>query len=243
MSLRLFGSWRWSPHWSVGLELLAQEERGLTNATDWAVFQDDGFRGNALAADGTRQSVRLGLTHDTRPRDRREGIPFIGTVERGNEDRLSLTWEGAGGPLGGDFDFGLLRLDARAFLKLGGHQFLAARILVGTSTGGTLTPQSELYAGGISTLRAHSYKTFRGDRLALLNIDYSMDVWKAIQALLFIDSGRAWVADDEPNGPRMALDGGFGLQTRDKHLRILLARDLQRDDGGLLLSVRTNATF
>lgn len=240
---RLFGNWRWSKHWSVGLEVMAEDERGLANATDWAVFQHDEFRDNAVAEDGTRHSMKFGVTHDTRPHDRREGIPFIGEVHRADEDLVSLTFEGAGGPLGGDFDFGVLRLDARGFLKLGGHQFLAARLLLGTSTGGTLPPQSELYAGGISTLRAHPYKTFRGDRLALLNVDYSIDVWSVLQALVFVDWGRAWVDDNEPNGPRLAIDGGIGLQTRDEHLRVHLARDLGRDDGGLILSVRTNATF
>jgi len=240
---RLFGSWHWSRHWSIDGQLMAQDERPLVNATDWAVFRDDGFRENRAAIPGTRRSVRVGFTHDTRPHDRREGIPFIGDVQRGNEDLVRLTWEGVGGPLGGNFDYGILRLDARGFLKLTSHQFLAARVLAGAATGGTLPPQSELYAGGISTLRAHRYKTFRGDRLALLNVEYSIDVWKIVQALVFVDIGRAWVADDHPNVPRLATDGGIGLQTRDEHLRVHLARDFQRGDGGLLLSVRTNATF
>ena len=241
--VRFFGSYRWSPRLALDGELTAEDETGLENATDWAVFRDDGFRDNRIAATGSRRSVRIGITHDTRPHDRREGIPFIGAVPRRNEDLVRLTWEGAGGALGGDFEYGLLRLDARGFLNLGAHQFLAARVLGGSSTGGTLPPQAALYVGGISTLRAHPHKTFQGDRLALLNVDYSIDAWKMIQGLLFLDFGSAWVADDNPNGPKMAIDAGVGLQTRDQHLRVHLARDLSRSDGGVVLSVRTNATF
>jgi hypothetical protein len=241
---RIFGAWRWSRHWKVDAGAVVQDERPLANETDWSVFGgDEDFRVNPEAARGTRHGASIAFTHDTRPHPVREGIPFIGEVDRSNHDVVRLSWHGAGGPLGGDFDFGLLRLDARGFLKLAPSQFLAARIVAATATGDSLPPQETLFSGGVGTLRAHPHKGDRGDRLLLANLEYSIDVWNAIQAMVFFDVGRAWFDDDHPNGPRFHTDGGLGLQTRDQHLRLQLARDLARDDGGLVFSVRTNATF
>jgi len=239
---RLFAAWRWSRHWTVDAGAVVQDERPLENQADWSVFGGDDFRANPAATRGTRHGTSIAFTHDTRARPRREGIPFIGEVDRSNNDVVRLSWHGAGGPLGGDFDFGLLRLDARGFLKLAPSQFLAARIVLATATGDSLPPQETLFAGGVGTLPGHPHKRDRGDRLALANLEYSIDVWNAIQAMVFFDVGRAWFQDDHPNGPKFHTDGGLGVQTRDQHLRLLLARDLARD-GGLIFSVRTNATF
>jgi outer membrane protein assembly factor BamA len=135
------------------------------------------------------------------------------------------------------------RLDARGYWKLTPEQFLSARLLAGRGTRGRLPEQEQFYAGGISTLRGHPYKAFRGDRQLLVNAEYAVDLVQAAQAVVFADCGRAWFDAEHPDGPRLPIDVGLGLQTRDERLRILFARNARDPDAPLFVTVRTRATF
>jgi outer membrane protein assembly factor BamA len=240
---RLFARGEVTDKYALSAALLVEEQRALATRTDWAVFGPDAFRENPAAAEGTLRATAITLSHDSRPRGPDHTAPFIGEVRRSNRDWVRLTYEAAGGALGGDFDYGFVRLDARGYWKLTPTQFLAARLLGGRAVHGRLPAQKAFFAGGVGTLRGHSHKADRGDRVLLANVEYSIDLYRAVQGVLFGDIGRAWDSARHDTMPRAALDGGFGLQTRDQRLRLLVARDLRRERAPLLVSVRTTATF
>jgi outer membrane translocation and assembly module TamA len=240
---RLFARGDVTDKYALSAALLVEEQRALAARTDWALFGPERFRANPAADEGTLRAVAVTLSHDSRPRGPDHSAPFLGEVRRSNRDWVRLTYEGAGGGLGGDFDYGFVRLDARAYWKLTPGQFLAARLLGGRAVHGRLPVQKGFYAGGVSTLRGHRFKSDHGDRVLLANLEYSIDLYRAVQGVVFGDIGRAWDSARHETMPRAALDGGFGVQTRDQRLRLLLARDLRRERAPLLFSVRTTATF
>lgn len=240
---RFFARGELTDKYALAGALLIEEQRALSTRTNWAVFGPDAFRANPAADEGTLRAAALTLSHDSRPKGPDNSAPFIGEVRRSNRDWVRLTYEGAGGALGGDFDYGFVRLDARGYWKLTPNQFVAARALGGRAVHGRLPVQKQFFAGGFSTLRGHAHKSQRGDRLLLLNVEYSVDLYRAVQGVVFGDMGRAWDSAEHDAMPEAAIDGGAGLQTRDQRLRLLVARDLRRERAALLFTVRTTATF
>ncbi len=221
----------------------AEENRSLAPEANWSVFDGSRFRPNPAADEGTLRSFTVTASHDSRPKDPDDGVPFIHELRRVNRDWVRLSYETSGRSLGGDFDYGVTRLDARGYWKLTPEQFLSARVLAGKEVHGRLPVQKEFYAGGISTLRAHPYKAFRGDRLLLLNVEYAVDLFRSFQGLVFTDAGRAWYHADAPNGPKLPVDVGMGMQTRDERLRIFFGKDAREASSPLFVTLRTQASF
>jgi hypothetical protein len=241
----VFVRWNATDKYALTTSWLAEEHRALDVTADWSLF--DGARGqfrlNPEAREGMLRSLTATISHDSRPKDSDNGVPFIGEIRRSNRDWVRLSYETSGTDLGGDFDYALARLDARGYWKLSPEQFFSARLLAGREVRGELPVQRELYAGGISTLRAHPYKAYRGDRQFLFSAEYAVDLVRAAQGVVFTDIGRAWFDEQYPDGPRLPIDVGLGLQTRDERVRILLAKDTRDSDAPLFLTVRTRATF
>jgi len=161
--------------------------------------------------------------------------------------------EAAGGGLGGDFDYRRLLADLRSVIRLSPSGTLTARGVVGSSLQGHLPPQRAFTVGGVDGLRAHSFAYFRGDQVALAQVEYSMAVGRiqsggfesGIHAIVFLDSGRAWTHPDQWDvmSQPFETDAGFGLSTSEETLRIYFAKNLQDPDSDVVISARLQRPF
>lgn len=162
--------------------------------------------------------------------------------------------EKAGGSLEGDFDYMRLLADGRSVLRLSPAATLSLRGVLGSAVDGRLPRQKEFTVGGVDGLRAHGFGEFRGGQMALGQAEYSLSLWQlkrggfegGLQALAFVDVGRAWTNGggrwDIGRQP-LEADGGFGLATQDDGLRIYFARDLKDQDAPLVVSLRLQRPF
>ena len=104
----------------------------------------------------------------------------------------ALSFEQAGGFVGGSTSFGKLLLDHRRYYRLGGgNDVVAVRLMGGTSLGSP--PLYESYTlGGANTLRGYELDRWRGESLALANFEYRRPVTTTLTGVAFVDVGSAW---------------------------------------------------
>jgi hypothetical protein len=161
--------------------------------------------------------------------------------------------EGAGGPLGGDFDYSRAFADVRSVVRLSPATTLTLRGVGGSGVHGVLPLQRQFTIGGVDGLRAHAFGSYHGDRVALAQLEYSIGMQafrtRALdagpQVLLFLDTGTAWdhATAGELVAQRFAADGGVGLATADDDLRLTFAKKLQQPDSGVVVTLRLQRPF
>lgn len=165
-----------------------------------------------------------------------------------------LELERAGAGLGGDFTYTRGLADLRSVLRLSPATTLSLRAVAGSAFAGNLPAQKEFTAGGVDGLRGHPFAEYRGNQIALAQAEYTIGLWRVsselfeggLHAIVFLDMGRAWrnPADryDAARQP-MQADGGFGFSTSEDNVRVYLARNLQRQDSGFVVSLRLQRPF
>lgn len=124
----------------------------------------------------------------------------LGVIDDSRDVRLNpragsysaLSFEQAGGFVGGNTSFGKLLLDHRRYYRLGGgNDVVAARFMGGTTIGSP--PLYESYTlGGANTLRGYELDRWRGESLALVNLEYRRPVTDTLTGVAFVDVGSAW---------------------------------------------------
>lgn len=131
---------------------------------------------------GRINSFTLGLIDDTR--DVRVN-PRSGSYS-------ALSFEQAGGIVGGGTSFGKFLVDHRRYYRLSGdNDVVATRVLAGTTIGSP--PLYESFTlGGANTLRGYELDRWRGENLALLNLEYRRPVTDTLTGVAFVDVGSAW---------------------------------------------------
>jgi hypothetical protein len=183
-------------------------------------------------------------------------VVLDGRDDPGNPRRgawLRLETEASGPRLESDFTFTRYEAEARGYVPLTFGMDVKLRLLLGTTGAGALPYQKEFAVGGISTLRAHSYKYFRGDHVFLANAEYGVLLWRGrqrsgvrtnVKALGFLDVGQAWQGPAYDLARRqMAVDAGLGLGLSDDRVRVYAARDLSAKGSGILWTVRLARPF
>jgi len=189
---------------------------------------------------------------------RRAIVRFERVTHRTSRTRAGLYhWlelEFAGRDLGGDFDYTRLLADVRSVVRLSPATTLALRMVGGSNLDGRLPAQRTFTVGGVDGLRAHRTAQFRGDQIALGQMEYTIGLWRmkanvfegGLHAIVFLDTGTAWFNSDgdwDLGGQHFAVDGGFGLATAEDNLRVYFARDLQDAGGDIRISVRLQRPF
>lgn len=161
--------------------------------------------------------------------------------------------EAAGQGLGGDFDYRRLLTDLRSVIRLSPAMTLSLRGVAGTALRGILPPQRAFTVGGVDGLRAHSFAAFRGDQVALGQLEYSAAIGRirsgeyenGLHAIAFVDAGHAWSHPEQwdVGAQHFAVDGGFGLATAEDNLRIYFAKNLQDPASDFVISARLQRPF
>ncbi len=134
-------------------------------------------------------------------------------------ERLSLTGAFAFQVLGGTFTFQKYELDFQHYLPLTADTTILGHAHLGYS--GTALPiQEQFYLGGQQSLRGFATWRFRGDEVAMLQVEYRFPLsslpllqsFTGITTILFVDAG-----DAQPAGStqwNLKTDIGIGIQVK-----------------------------
>jgi len=224
----------WEPGRDFGLRVDGhqEDERSLETRTRVSLTgKDDEFRPNPPIEEGTdgvlSGTARLG--------------PAVIPVKGGTSG--DLTFERAGTPIHGDFDYGRLRATFHTLVQLSPRQSARARLIAGSTVEGDLPSQKIWHLGGIGTLRGEEYKKYSGDQFLLANAEYYLLARKNLWGFGFLDWGRAWFGRDNLSRQQFVLDGGVGLRVAGGPVAVTAARNLQRSDAPILVGVRLGGTF
>ena len=113
--------------------------------------------------------------------------------------RQEISFERAGGILGGDADFSKYYADLRRYIPSGKNNNWAFRLKVGGSNG-ALPDTREFYLREtlLDGVRGYSYdhykdqEGFEGDSLFLTNLEYRIGIVNSVTGVLFADAGRTF---------------------------------------------------
>ena len=122
--------------------------------------------------------------------------------------KVSLTAEVAG--FGGDFDFQKASIEDTRYFKVSSNRVIAVRGMYGYGHG-HLSEFNQYRVGGQDTLRGYRDDQFRGDRMALLSIEYRFPLANKVQGAVFADGGGAWSDRFLPHSNELHASVGVGI--------------------------------
>ena len=175
---------------------------------------------------GTTRSITLEHVTDTRDN----------VYEPTTGARASLSAEFAG--FGGDFNFQKYMISDAQYFKVGHAQVLVARGQYGFGNG-SISEYNQFRLGGQDTIRGYREDQFRGDRMALLSLEYRFPIVSKVTGALFTDYGGAWDSGFAPENLHGSVGVGLGLNTPIGPLRL----DYGRGSQGGRVHFRVGGTF
>ena len=207
--IQVHSALRSGAHHEVSAAWRRDRHEPLTNATNYSFFRDDReFRANAEVLPGDVRSLVLGYSYDSRGL---EATSIAAAYQRHLADdlfrgvrsqqfgwRADWTTEIAGHGFGGDREYRRHILNARAYVPLAPRQVVGGRIMLGDSDG-PLPVERRFALGGVGTVHGYKFKEVAGERMALMNVEYRLDLSgdastessrSGLAALFFYDAGR-----------------------------------------------------
>ena len=175
---------------------------------------------------GTTRSITLEHVTDTRDN----------VYEPTTGARASLSAEFAG--FGGDFNFQKYTISDAQYFKVGHAQVLVARGQYGVGNG-SISEYNQFRLGGQDTIRGYREDQFRGNRMALLSLEYRFPIVSKVTGALFTDYGGAWDSGFAPENLHGSVGVGLGLNTPIGPLRL----DYGRGSQGGRVHFRVGGTF
>jgi Omp85 superfamily domain len=238
-------SWRVPDFSTVSVHWRNDDYRSLPaylNTVSW-FHTDQSLRDNPPIDDGRTHTVAVRL-------ERLAHRTF--RTRAGIYHWIEMEWAGQG--LGGDFSYTRALADVRSVLRLTPVSTFAFRMVGGFTPKGVLPRQKEFTLGGVDGLRAQPFARFRGDEMLLGQAEYQVEIGRiahrsmhgALQAIVFIDAGRAWTSPDHTfdlQNQHLQTDAGFGFAASEDRMRIYFARDLGDRNGKFLVSLRLQRPF
>jgi len=225
-----------------------EQQSSLLRQTDWALFgPHKKFRENPAIQDGSFRGMKGKLILDTRDSRR--------APERGWY--LQALAEYFPNDFTSDYHYRRYILDFRRYQPISDGEVLRFRLRLGDSRG-DLPIQKWFNFGGISTLRGYRYKSFRGTRMALANLEYSLNWdemdWKpdiplldAFNLILFADAGSAWERSEKEFSDLtyqdFASDVGIALTNSDGRIRLNFAKRTDRGYDAMKITFRLQQPF
>ncbi|NOY78606.1 MAG: BamA/TamA family outer membrane protein [Calditrichaeota bacterium] len=225
-----------------------EHHSSLQRRTDWALLGGHKtFRENPPIQDGSFRGLKGQLIFDTRDSRRapERGWYLQALAEYFPDDFTS------------DFHYQRYILDLRRYQPISDGEVLRFRLRLGDSRG-DLPVQKWFSFGGISTLRGYRYKSFRGTRMALANLEYFLNWdeinWKpdiplldAFNLILFADAGTAWNRSEKEFADLtyrdFASDVGIALANSDGRIRLNFAKRTDRGFNAMRITFRLRQPF
>ena len=217
----------------------------LADGVGFGFRKDKPLRENPGIDDGRIQGVTFGVGYDSRS--------SVAQPRGGMLHRLEM--ESAGGSLGGDFAYHRYRGDLRLYVSPSPSHLFKTRVMLGTSGQGDVLPLQKTFAiGGIGTMRATSFRRFRGNQMFLWNADWAWEVLRrssrnvavktGLSLVAFSDLGLAWDAPTwNPSDRQLGWNVGLGIGTTDENFRVYVGRDVRADDSPLHCTVRLGRSY
>ena len=210
----------------------------------WSVFNNSvPWRDNPAVDEARLAGVLMSFEYDTRPEDE----------SYGNGVRAGVELEFADDGIGSDWTYTTYAAEGSGNWAPLHNLFLKGRVIVGSRGAGPLPFQKEFAIGGISTLRAHTYKASRGDRVFLGNAEVQVRLLRGreragvrsdLRLLGFLDIGQAWRSSDyDLSRQAIQADAGLGLSAADDHVALYMAQDLRNTKFDPLFSIRLSQAF
>lgn len=137
----------------------------------------------------------------------------------------SASYERAGPPFGGTFEFNKYQGDVRQYFPFVLHTTLAFRVLAGVGKGNL--PITDWYIlGGSDTLRGYTVNRFIGTRMFLGSTEVRFPLGKqnVFKGAAFVDVGQAWQPGEQVNLGNMTMDYGFGIRMKLPNLGLGIVR-------------------
>lgn len=228
---------------------LVYDRHTYTSITDiapgtWSVFRNsEEWRENPAVDEGVIASVGIEAEWDTRADDKTpgDGVQARARVEMASDD------------LDSDYTYALYLLDGSAHWSPRENMFLKGRLGLGTSGTGALPFQKEFAIGGIGTLRAHPFKSSRGNQVLFSTLEYQLRVVRGreragvrtdLRAVVFADFGQAWRSSRfDLSGQAVLMDAGLGLAMADERVALYVAQDLRNPKLDPVASIRVSQPF
>ena len=225
-----------------------EQHSSLKRRTDWALFgKHKKFRENPPIQEGNFRGIKGQLVLDTRDSRRapEQGWYLQALAEYFPNDFIS------------DYHYERYILDVRRYQPISDGEILRFRLRLGDSRG-DLPIQKWFDFGGISTLRGYRYKSFRGTRMALVNLEYFLNWdeidWKpdiplldAFNLILFADAGSAWDRSEKEFADLtyrdLASDVGIALANSDGRIRLNFAKRTDRGLEAMRITFRLRQPF
>ena len=196
---------------TVGFEFETAENRGLPRMAELSLFGwGKEFRVNPPVEEGRTNSVSLFLTFDTRDNEESPESGWLSTV----------SFEKAGDPLGGDFDFFRYEADVRKYNRLGYRGHLDFRFFFHSGSD-PLPALRILSIGGVGGLRGYPDNISGGGRVLVGSTDFryllteglahSVFFRDGMDIVLFCDAGDAKTGPENLTAKDLKADAGVGI--------------------------------
>ncbi|MDQ7824797.1 MAG: POTRA domain-containing protein [Candidatus Eremiobacteraeota bacterium] len=122
----------------------------------------------------------------------------------------NVSYQVAGGLLGGDNQFNKAQLEMRQYFPVGKNKCVALRAWGGILDGNAPTTDF-FYVGGADTIRGYQENNFYGTRMVVMNAEFRFPIAKIkiLNGAIFADAGNAWF----PGQPsKLWTDAGVGIR-------------------------------
>jgi outer membrane protein assembly factor BamA len=217
------------PHQEFMASFRWDRHEAIANETDYSFVKDDyPFRPNPPVTDKDLRSVVFAYSFDTRGLSRNLSRSYqrhllddlFSNVKREHFGwRADWTTELSDHGLGGDVEFARHILNTRGTVPIMPRQSVAARMILGFSSG-ELPLERQFAIGGVGSVHGYKFKEATGTGMTLFNAEYRFDLARAthddntsaFRALVFFDAGK--ITKPYPGSTSDWLNGiGFGVQT------------------------------
>ena len=119
----------------------------------------------------------------------------VSIITVGGKPKINIGLEYSSPNMGSDFEFTKMTYNIRHSLALSYYETIYMRLTGGVLEGNLQPIQKQFYLGNVGTLRGYNVKEFSGNKMALINLEYHVNLIDKLFSL--INYQKWWVGDIE----------------------------------------------